>query len=288
MKDLDHYLRIKSEPANEKIYLSLIQKDISGGRISKEEIDRLARLPHITEITISGLTQETFDYFIEKHGKQFKMIGFWKCPLVADLSAIETLPEIEYITWYWNQRAEDLWDLSKTRSLKGFSFDDFTRMHDLAQIPRAPALEQLSFGNMVWSKYILNSLEPLGDCTGLRTLSFSAKKLLDNRVQPLANLKKLERLEFPGNMLTTEQVAWLKVHLPPNVESKVLVPYWQIEGALEISGKQKNTFIVGKRKPFLDSVKDKKRMDRYIKQFDDRVQWYTENPSAAPEDYPAA
>ena len=286
MKNLDDYLRIITEPANENTYLSLIQNDISGGRITKEEIDRLARLPHISEITISGLIQETFDYFIENYGKQFRMIGFWKCPLVADLSAIETLPDIEYITWYWNQRAEELWDLSKTRSLKGFSFDDFTRMHDLVQIPKAPALEQLSFGNMVWSKYILNSLEPLGDCTELRTLSFSAKKILDNRVQPLAKLRNLERLEFPGNMLTTEQVAWLKAHLPPDVESEKLAPYWQIEGALEISGKQKNTFIVGKRKPFLDSVKDKKRMDRYIRQFDDRVKWYTENPSAAPEDYP--
>jgi len=89
-------------------------------------------------------------------------------------------------------------------------------------------------------------------------------------------------------MFSTQQVAWLKAHLPPTVESKVLHPYWQIESALEISGKNKDTFIVGKRKPFLDSVQDKKQIDKYVRQFNEMCQWYSENPHAAPEDYSAS
>jgi hypothetical protein len=153
---------------------------------------------------------------------------------------------------------------------------------------QSPALEELSFGNMVWPKYILNTLAPLRDCIGLKSLSFSAKKVLDNRIEPVAALKQLERLEFPSNMFSTEQVAWLKAHLSPTVESKVLHPYWQIESPLAISGKNKDTFIVGKRKPFLDSVQDKKRVDKYVRQFNEMCQWYSENPHAAPEDYRAA
>jgi hypothetical protein len=288
MKNLEYYIAINSEIADENTYLSLIQNEISGGRISQKDIDVITQYPGITEISISGLTQDTFNYFIENYGSQFKAINFWKCPLIKDLSGIELLSEVEYITYYWNQRAEELWDFSKTKSLKGFSFDDFTRMHDISQIPKSPALEELSFGNMIWRKYILNSLEPLKECSGLKTLSFSAKKVLDNRIQPVAKLKNLESLEFPANMFSTEQVAWLKAHLPPTVKSRVLHPYWQIEEALEISGKQKNTFIVGKRKPFLDSVRDKKRVEKYVEQFNAMYQWYLENPTANPEDYRAA
>ena len=283
-----YYRRINSETADADSYLSLIQDNISGGRISKEDIDQIKQYPGITEISISGLTQDTFDYFIKNYGKQFKAIIFWKCPLVRDLQSIEVLSEVEYITYYWNQRAEELWDFSKTKSLKGLSFDDFTRMHDISQIPKSPVLEELSFGNMVWPKYILNTLDPIKGCSNLKYFSFSAKKLLDNRIEPVANLKKLKYLEFPSNMFSTEQVAWLKAHLPPTVKSPVLKPYWQIENALEISGKQKDTFIVGKRKPFLDSVRDKKRVEKYVKQFNEMCQWYSENPTAKPEDYQAA
>jgi hypothetical protein len=288
MKNLDYYLRIDSEPDEDDSHLSLTLNHISGGRISKTEINAIQEFPGATSISISGLVQDTFDYFIENYGRQFKAINFWKCPLVKDFRRIESLPEVVYITYYWNQRAEQLWDFSKTKSLKGFSFDDFTRMHDISQIPEAPALEELSFGNMVWPKYILNTLEPLADCTGLKNLTFSAKKILDNRIEPIAHLKNLEKLEFPSNMFATEQVAWLKAHLPPTVQSRVLHPYWQIEGSLEISGKQKDTFIVGKRKPFLDSVRDKKRMERYVQQFNDMYHWYLENPASSPEDYQAA
>jgi len=64
MRNLDYYLRLNSKTADKKTYLSLIQRDISGGRIKKEDIDLLRELPNVTEISISGLTQDTFDYFI--------------------------------------------------------------------------------------------------------------------------------------------------------------------------------------------------------------------------------
>jgi len=285
MKNLSYYLRQVSSTPDNRTFLSLIQGEISGGRITKQDIDIIGQYPSVSEIAISGLTQDTFEYFIGRYGNQFKAINFWKCPLIMDLKKLELLNEIEYLVFYWNQRAEELWDFSKTKSLKGLGFDDFTRMHDISQISHSPGLEELSFGNMVWPKYILNSLEPLNACSGLKNLSFSAKKILDNRIEPIESLKNLERLEFPSNLFSTEQVAWLKAHLPSSVESEVLTPYRKIERAIKISGKNKDTFIVGKRKPFLDSVQDKQRVEKYVRQFNDRVQWYSENPDAAPEDY---
>ncbi|HLO15194.1 MAG TPA: hypothetical protein VK206_10220 [Anaerolineales bacterium] len=285
MKNLDYYLRLNVKWADRNTYLSLIQPNISGGRIKKQDIDKIKDFPDATGISISGLTQDTFDYFIENYGHQFKAIIFWKCPLVGDLTLLESLAHIEYIVYFWNQRAEKLWDFSKTKSLKGFSYDDFTRMYDISEISKSPSLEELHFGDMIWDQYVLNTLHPIRECVSLKSLSFSAKKIIDQKIEPISYLKKLEQLSFPTRLFTTEQVAWLKAHLPSTVTSKVLNAYWTVGKPLPMSGKNKDTFIVGKRKPFLDSIQDKVRIQKYVDQFNDMYQWYLENGEALPEDY---
>lgn len=286
MKNLDYYLkRILSKSPGRSTYVSLIQRGVSGGRIAKNEIDVIREFPDATEIAISGLTQDTFEYFVENYGQQFKAIIFWKCPLVSSLKAMEYLDQIEYIVYFWNQRAEQLWDFSKTKSLKGFSYDDFTRMHDISEIAAAPALEELQFGDRVWAKYVLNTLDPIKKCMTLKSLRFSARKIVDGKIEPLAHLKQLEQLWFPSKLFSTEQVAWLKAHLPGTVVSNVLNAYWTIEKPLKISGKEKDTFIVGKGKPFLSSVDDKTRISKYVTQFNKLHLWFLENPEALPDEY---
>jgi hypothetical protein len=289
MKNLEYYLYMPFPKVVHKDgYLSLVQYHVSGGLISREDIDSIRQYPDVTEVAISGLTQDTFDYFVEHYGKQLKAISFWKCPRVPDLRKLEWLDQLEYVVFFWNQRTEALWDLSKNRSLKGLSFDDFTRMHDISQIALSPCLEELQFGDVIWSKYILNTLEPLEACQSLKNLAFSAKKILDNRIEPLAALKGLGRLRFPANQFSTEQVAWLKAHLPSTVESEQLQPYVKYDHPIPMGGKNKDILIVGKGKPWLDPVQDRKRMERYVEQFNSMYRWFLENPSAAPDDYDAA
>ena len=286
VKNLDYYLeRILLTTPGRGTYLSFALRDFPGGRIARDDIDLIKEFPNATEIAISALTQDTFEYFIEHYGQQFKAIIFWKCPLIGNLRAIEYLDQVEYIVYYWNQRAEHLWDFSKTKALKGFCYDDFTRLHDITEISNAPALEELQFGNRVWAKYILNTLAPIKYCSALKRLTFSAKKIIDGKIEPLAYLKQLEHLWFPSKLFSTEQVAWLKAHLPDTVVSRVLNAYWTIDKPLRISGKDKDTFILGKGKPFLASVDDKARIARYVDQFNEMHQWYLEHPEALPEDY---
>jgi hypothetical protein len=266
-------------------YMSIFQGDISGGRVAREKIDTLREHPDLTGISVSGFTQASFEYFIHTYGGQFKTIIFWKCPLIGNLEALETLDQVEQIYYYWNQRAETLWDFSKTRSLKVFRYDDFTRMHDLSQISKAPALEELHFGNKVWSKYILNTLEPLKDCPSLKNVALNPRKILDERIEPLAELKKLEELHFSSRLFTTEQIAWLKAHLPASFQSTSLEAFWKIKEPLSIHGKRKDTFVAGKGKPFLDPLQDKARLEKYVQQFNDMHQWFLEHPKASPQDY---
>jgi len=282
MKNLNFYTaHVNFESPDPNTYVSLIDTR----RIAKAEIDVIQEFPNATEVAIAGLTQDTFEYFVENYGQQFKVIIFWKCPLVGSLKAMEYLDQVEYIVYFWNQRAEHLWDFSKTKALKGFCYDDFRRMHDISEIAGAPALEELQFGDRVWAKYILNTLGPLQECLALKNLAFSAKKIVDGKIEPLAHLKQLEQLSFSSNLFSTEQVAWLKAHLPDTVVSTVLNAYWTIDKPLTISGKDKDTVIVGKRKPILSSVEDKARISKYVAQFNEMYQWYVENPKALPDDY---
>lgn len=282
MKNLNYYTtHVHFESPAPSSYVSLIHSR----RIAKAEIDVIQEFPNATEVAIAGLTQDTFEYFLENYGQQFKVIIFWKCPLVGSLKAMEDLDQVEYIVYFWNQRAEHLWDFSKTKDLKGFCYDDFRRMHDISEIAGAPALEELQFGDRVWAKYILNTLGPLQECPALKNLAFSAKKIVDGKIEPLAHLKQLEELSFSSNLFSTGQVAWLKAHLPDTVASKVLNAYWTIEKPLKIGGKDKDTVIVGKRKPILSSVADKARISRYVEGFNEMHQWFLENPKALPDDY---
>ena len=286
MRNLDYYVRLThSRASDNNAYLSLIQQDVSGGRITRQEIDAIKNFSSATEISISGLTQDTFEYFVENYGSQFKAIIFWKCPLIQDLRKMALLDRVEYVVYFWNQRAERLWDFSKTKALRGFCFDDFTRMHDISELSEAPSLEELHFGDRVWRKYIVNTLQPLRECTLLRSLSFSAKKILDEKIEPIAYLKKLEQLSFPSNQFSTEQVAWLKAHLPNAVTSESLQAYRTIEKPIKMGSKNKDAFVAGKRKPVLDSIQEKDRLAKYVGQFNVMHQWYLDNPTALPNDY---
>jgi hypothetical protein len=286
VKDLDFYLRVGYTDADQSTHFSFLERDHPESRITRRELDTIANFPAATEISVNGLTQDTFEYLIAHYGSQFKVINFWKCPLVHDLTALESLPGIEYILYFWNQKTEQLWDLSMNTSLRGLGFDDFNRLHDVSQLASAPALEELHFGNKVWNKYMLDTLEPIGRCSKLKALAFSAKKIVDDRIEPLAHLTRLERLEFPAYQFACRQVAWLKARLPETIQSKVLGGYWTIDQPIQHDGKDMDTLIVGKRKVrLLDSKKDKALLDRHINEFNALHRWFLEHPDALPEDY---
>lgn len=272
---LDYYLQnfSRRDPLGKKC-VTLLQQDISGGKISREEIDTLKLHPDANEIWISGLKQDTFEYFVDKFAKQFKAITFWKCPRIEDFSKLTALDNVEYLIFFWNQRVTHLWDLSKNIKLKGLSFDDFTRMHTLEEIPLAPVLEELYFGDKIWNKYIVDSLKPLAMANSLKRLSFSAKKIIDGDITPLAEIKKLQEVDFPSNLFTTRQVAWLAAKRSDTC-SRNFAPYIKLKTPLEYpKGALKDLLVVGKRKPFLNSQKDKFKVAKYEQEFVAAVDYY--------------
>lgn len=256
--------------------IDLRHNDVSGGNCSKDDIDIILNYPSAEKIIMSGLKQEVFEYFIDNYAQQFKVIYFWKCPHVSDLSKLSKLVKVEYLLWFWNQRASTLWNMESNIKLKGICIEDFTKVRTLDQLASSKSLEQLIFSDKVWVTSSLNSLEPLKKCLSLKYVYFTLKKLDDGNITHLAEIQKLEEIYFNHNLFTTEQLAWLRAKLP-NVKSKVLEPYYTtkpLEWKTSKGIKIKDTQICGKRKPFLDSNLDKNRIDKYVEAFSNLVATY--------------
>lgn len=234
--------------------------DVGGGNLTKEEIDQLADCPDLDTIRISGLRQNTFEYFITTYGRQFKKIHFFKNKLVEDWSLLAGLPELESLYWFHNQRIASLWDLSGNRSLRELHISDFTRLHQLSGIATAPALRLLFIGDSIWPSMNIESLGPL---TGmpLECLAWHGKSIADQDLSFIATLKHLKWFDCPIKYFTSEQCAWIAANCP-GADGREFHPYeiWR-------KGDREEAAIVGKRKPVLELPGNEMRIRRYADHF---------------------
>lgn len=248
--------------------------DVSGGKIDIAEIDRIAEHPDAKSVTIFGLRQDTFEYFIKTYGRQFRYIRFFKNKAVEDWSLLETLPELEGLYWFHNQKITRLWDMSKNYALKAVELSDFTKLHDLSGIEKAPSLEWFGFGDAVWSTSELESLRPFID-TDIRRISFTGKTIRDMDISFIPQLKKLEVFDFPTNLFTMEEIAEL-VGKCPNLEGYSLKPYIETNvfnaetNKVDIPG----VLLVGKRKPMIAIEGNEKKIANHVSKFNKIVEQY--------------
>lgn len=263
--------------------VNLVLPEIGGGRIEESHLAAIGENAGARALRISGLDQATFESLVARYGRQFSAIEFWKCPRIADLSPLEHLPDLQLVAFYWNQRATRLWNMARNPRLTGLCFEDFTRLHDLRDLQTGASLEELEFGDVVWSTSVFESLEPLAALSGLRSLNFNAKRIDDKRIEPLGELTRLEALRFPPRQFTSRQVAWLRARLPASLESASLTPLVQLERPLELRGKTRDVLLVGKRKPFLNSVTDAARIRRHVNGFVQMVDNFRQDPTLKPD-----
>jgi Leucine-rich repeat (LRR) protein len=272
---------LRSLTPDDPVVVDLVLPEIGGGRAVAADFAAIAAKPDASALRVSGLDQGTFELLVEQHGRQFTAIHFWKCPRVEDLSPLEDLSALTFVAYFWNQRASSLWDLTRTPNLRGLQVEDFTKLKKLDDLVAGTTLEELEFGDGIWVKNSVESLDPLSSLVGLRRLSFALRKILDGRIQPIGELRNLEYLQCPTNLFTTEQLAWLRAHLPAT-ESRVLNPVVRFDHPIA-GDDSADVLVIGKRKPFLNSKKDRDRIDRYISKFEEMVQQFREDPAAEPK-----
>ena len=245
------------------LWLREERMDIGGGRISISDIDRLKEYPDEDTVTISGLRQDTFEYFINTFGGQLKAIRFFKNKLIEDWSLLGTLPQIQYLDFFANQRIDRFWDMSSNHDLTGLSVSDFSGIKDVELVNTAPVLEDFRIGNAMWSKMVIDSFMPLAG-TSIRHLSFTGRKIVNQDLSFLDEMPFLETFDFPTNLFTTEQVAWIAAN-HPEISGFAIKPYTGYPTAEKPDSKG---WVVGKRKPYLAYQGNEQKIRQYEKAFD--------------------
>lgn len=243
--------------------------DVGGGVFDISEIDQIDEYENIDRIMLSGLTQAAFEYFIQKYGPELKYVKFFKNKFIEDMSPLAALENVVYIDFFFNQRATKLWNMEKNKNLIGLAFNDFSRLHSLEGLETAPSLKYLDFGDMIWSTSILSDLESLLK-TNLVGFSFGGKSIEKNDIMLFSKIKSLRYFDCPSNLYSTEDLARL-VAARPDLQGYALRPFIKFD---RDSSDIKDVLICGRRKPFLFSIKDHDRIEKYTANFERLVEEY--------------
>ena len=88
-------------------------------------------------------------------------------------------------------------------------------------------------------------------------------KILDDDITPLFKLTKLKQLRLTEETYNTETYAALAAKLP-NVQCECFKGYIVEDNPID----GKDIRIVGKRKPTLNKIKDRDKIEKYLKEFE--------------------
>jgi hypothetical protein len=127
-------------------------------RLDESQLAVIGEHPNAQALRIGGLGQAAFERLVTDYGTQFSAIEFEKCPRIADLSPLEDLPDLQLVSFFWNQRATRLWNLARNPRLTGLKFEDFIHLHDLRELEKGASLQELEFGDATWPKLCLSHL----------------------------------------------------------------------------------------------------------------------------------
>lgn len=222
---------------------------------------------HPEILQINGMNQESFEYFVLHYAKNYRYLNFTHCQLIRDFSPLEDLDKLERVWIDWNIRADKLWDMSKNISLNHIRILDckkITRAPEL--LSTSPTLEEVGICGSIFNSFPMENMDIFGKLPNLRSLDLFQIKPMDKRLVFLQSAKKLEEFNFDAGMLTTEEIAWI-VAKYPHLIGCCLGPY---EG--DLTGA--DVRISGYRKPTLWIPEQRKRLDKYIDNFNTLVEKY--------------
>lgn len=225
-----------------------------------KNLDKLKFFTELEKLWIYTVNQKEFEVILDLVDP--KMLYIYEMR-VEDLSLISTLKKVEILAFTWNTKAKNLWDITKNPLLKSLFIEDFSKLSNLSSLNNNLKLEYLNLSGGMWNSLKLDNLKDLSNLNNLRYLGLSNIKTKDESLEPIAFLKNLQVLEI-SNQFPTEEYARLSVLLP-NTKCDYFRPYIVLPDPID----DKDIMVTGKRKPFLNSKDDAKRIQKYKDQFEE-------------------
>ena len=222
-------------------------------------IERLKSFSNLKKLWIYTVNQKEFNTILSLVNP--KMLHIYEMR-VEDLSIISSLKDVEILALEWNTKAQSLWEFSNNTSLKSLSIKDFSKLSDIRPVKYSEGLELLDLSGGDSNSLRLKNLDPLKQLKNLKFLGLSNIRVEDESLEPITELKGLQELEI-SNQFPTEEYAKLSVALP-NTKCDKFKAYVYLSSPIG----NEDVMVVGKRKPFLNSKVDVKRLQKYEQQFE--------------------
>lgn len=186
-----------------------------------------------------------------------------------DLEPIHRISGLENLAITWNSKVSDLEWLQPLKNLKNLKLDDVPKIADLSAIADLSELQRLHLSGNLGSlspKMKVESLQPLARLSNLSELTLLNIRVRDFGLKPISACKKLETLNA-ANVFDTEDFAYLSVHLS-KTKCDLFSPYRLAKMPLSNDGKTgQRAMVTGRRKPFLDPVLEKEKLEKYVRKF---------------------
>lgn len=224
-----------------------------------KNLEKLASFPKINKLWIFTVNQKQFETILNYIKPKILYIYEMR---VENLSSLEKLTDIEEIHMCWNTKATTLWDLTHNIKLISLSIEDFSKLDNVAPLKHSENLKKLNLSGGIWKSLNIDTLEPLKYLSNLKDLTLMNIRVKDESLKPLSCLHQLQELNI-SNQFPTEEYARLSIILK-NTKCDFFQPYIKFP---DDSIDDKNIMVVGKRKPFLNSDTDFKKIKKYEEQF---------------------
>jgi len=176
---------------------------------------------------------------------------------VSDLAALNSLKRLTHLAIRWNTKVKDLSPISTHKNLNTLIIEDTPKISSIAPLSKLDNLKYLDYSGGIWNKNTADSLEPISELQYLEFLVLNNIKVEDGSLKPIAECKKLKKLDI-CNKFKTEEFAFLAARMP-SVECDMFKAYVELNQKLG----EHDVMVVGSRKPFLNSTKDKAKLEKY-------------------------
>lgn len=224
-----------------------------------KNIQKMKYFSNLTKLWIETVNQNEFDTLMSLLNPNLKMLYIHEMR-VKDLTHLGSLTHVEVLSLSWNTKATSLWDISQNTSLKSLLIKDFSKIHEIKALQNCTNLELLDLSGGQWNPLKIDSLESLRSLHNLKYLGLSNLSVQDQSLEPISHLKELREFAV-SNQFPTEQYAMLSVALP-HTQCDYFQSYTYDH---PIDGK--DVMVTGKRKPFLNSTRDAKKLQKYDEKF---------------------
>ncbi len=230
-------------------------------------------------VWLDNVNQKQFDAVLKEIDPDIEAFYLSGSPGLRDFSFLENFRNLKTVFLWWNNKATQLWDLSKTPEVTSLLLCDCNRLTDISSLKYAKKLQHLR----IYSETgIINGVDPIRDLPALTDL-FLYIQVANKDIRPIIQTKALKYFNCRTDIFDIDGYAMFEARRPD-----VFVNFYNgTTGDFDESDKDKNGYILfaGKKQGGV-AHSGKEKYEKQLKKYSELKEKYRNTdfiPSSAPK-----